>query len=248
MGAIIGAATGMATLGVTSALGAGFQALNGSSLGLGDFTANVGSAWARSTNGTLQTWFSSSASAGISGAVAQGAFSGMAGGALAGAAASSGGGSWESSMRNQYEKGFDNGAICYDESTLGNNLGFGSKGHRASYPGSNNPMGYTADGRRVPYYGPVPNGTFLEYPGYIHDVAYMKLGIEGPAGLFTSLRAIPYDWRFVAQSLYLGTKHMFSDPYLSSQSDLIGVGLGVCALPKTLVIPAAIYGAYKLSE
>lgn len=152
---------------------------------------------------------------------------------------------FEDKMRAKYEKGYGD-ANCYNDESLGNNLGFGKRGLRPSFPGPNNPTGYNAAGKLVDYYGPVPNGTYLEYPGFIHDVAYAKLGIEGAQGLFTSLKAIPADFRFVGQSLYLGTKHLFNTPFLSMQSYALGIGLGAAALPKALLIPTAIYGLSRL--
>nr|WP_321426960.1 DUF6443 domain-containing protein [uncultured Acetobacteroides sp.] len=152
---------------------------------------------------------------------------------------------WEDKMRAKYEKGYGD-AVCYKDETIGNNIGFGSKGNRTSFSGPNNPSGLNAIGDVVDYYGPVPNGTFLEYPGFIHDVSYAKLGIQGANGLFTSLRALPADIRFISQSLYLGTKHLFSNPWLSFQSDLIGIGLGAAAAPKAIILPSLIYGTCKI--
>ena len=154
---------------------------------------------------------------------------------------------WEDKMRAEYQKGAGE-AVCYDDETIGNNIGIGTKGNRPSYPGPNNPRGLNAVGKKVDYFGPVRNASFLEYPGYIHDVAYARLGINGAQGLFTSVRALGVDARFVGQSMYLGLKHLAISPAKALQSMTVGTLLGAAALPKALAIPAIAYGFYETNK
>ena len=64
----------------------------------------------------------------------------------------------------------------------------------------------------------------------------LKMRIQGLGGLVTSTKAIGADFCFVAQSLYLGIKHL---PQVSRSLETmsVGVGLGAMVLPKTILYP-----------
>jgi hypothetical protein len=52
-------------------------------------------------------------------------------------------------------------------------------------------------------------------------------------GLFTDTRAIGADWRFVGEELSIAA-NPFLKPIDRMSAGILGVGLGICALPKTL--------------
>ena len=111
---------------------------------------------------------------------------------------------------------------CLDPSSVGHNiLGL-------SYPGGNNPLTRSGDYS----YSYVPTN-LSEYPAIGHDRRYDKLGIKGASGLFTDTRAIGADWRFVGEELSIAGSP-FLNPIDRMSAGLLGVGLGLSALPKTL--------------
>lgn len=99
---------------------------------------------------------------------------------------------------------------------------------KMSYPGGDNPKKY--NGKDDYSYKP---GNIVEYPGMMHDLKYDKMGITGFKGLATSTKAINADYTFVAQELALSLS-----PGLSlkqrARAYILGTGLGLVALPKTL--------------
>jgi hypothetical protein len=111
---------------------------------------------------------------------------------------------------------------CLDPSSIGNNL------LGLSYPGGNNPLTRSGDYS----YSYVPTN-LAEYPAIGHDRRYDILGIKGASGLFTDTRAIGADWRFVGEELSIAV-----NPYLNpndrASAGILGIGLGLSALPKTL--------------
>jgi hypothetical protein len=112
---------------------------------------------------------------------------------------------------------------CLDQSTIGHNL------LGLSYPGGNNPLTRSKDYT----YSYVPTN-LSEYPAIGHDRRYDKLKIKGASGLFTDTRAIGADWRFVAEEFSLAI-----NPTLKSSdrisAGVLGMGLGLAAMPKTLL-------------
>ena len=109
-----------------------------------------------------------------------------------------------------------------DPSTIRKNI-FG-----LSYPGGNNPKTYNGDAD----YTFTPDD-FSEYPAIGHDRRYDRLGVAGASGLFTDTRAIGADYKFVAEELGIATNPFFS-PKTRIYSGILGVGLGIAALPKTI--------------
>ncbi|MGY0408847.1 MAG: RHS repeat-associated core domain-containing protein [Polaribacter sp.] len=110
-----------------------------------------------------------------------------------------------------------------DPSTIRQNL-FG-----LSYPGGNNPTTYAGDAD----YTFIPDD-FSEYPAIGHDRRYDNLNVAGASGLFTDSRAIGADWKFVSEELDIASNPFFS-PKTRIYSGILGVGLGLSALPKTIV-------------
>lgn len=98
---------------------------------------------------------------------------------------------------------------------------------KMSYSGSNNPKKYNGDDD----YSYKPN--VYDKPGYIHDLAYRDLKVSGFNGLFNEKRAIKADYTFVAQNLALAYNPTIN-PILRARAYLLGVGLGLIALPKTI--------------
>ena len=96
-----------------------------------------------------------------------------------------------------------------------------------SYPGSNNPKKYCGQDD----YSYVPSNP-VEIPAMIHDLEYDRLKIKGLEGLLKSEKSIPADWRFVMQEMAIGLNSRY-DPVTRFQGRLLGIGLGVLALPKT---------------
>jgi hypothetical protein len=111
---------------------------------------------------------------------------------------------------------------CLDPSNVGHNL------LGLSYPGGNNPL--TRVGNYSYSYVPT---NLSEYPAIGHDRRYDKLGIKGASGLFTDTRAIGADWRFVGEELSIAV-NPFLNPIDRLSAGILGVGLGLLALPKTL--------------
>ena len=111
---------------------------------------------------------------------------------------------------------------CLNPATTGNNL------LGLTYPGGNNPKSYNGQYN----YSYVPTN-LSEYPAIGHDRRYDNLKITGASGLFTDTRAIGADWRFVGEELSIA-----GNPYLNPidrmSAGILGLGLGLSALPKTL--------------
>jgi RHS repeat-associated protein len=124
-----------------------------------------------------------------------------------------------------------------DPSTVGKNI-FGS-----SYPGPNNPKDYGGG----PNYSYSPGlSKFSEYAAIGHDRAYDKLGVKGGGGLFFETKAIYADWRFVKQQLYYAIVMPSINPKDQIKAGLLGVGLGICALPKAGVALSNNYSATQV--
>ena len=111
---------------------------------------------------------------------------------------------------------------CLDPSTVGHNL-FG-----LSYPGANNPKSKNLQDNFS--YAP---SNLAEYPAIGHDRRYSNLKISGASGLFTDTRTIGADWRFVGEELSIAGNPCFNAIDRVS-AGVLGVGLGLSALPKTL--------------
>ncbi|QCW99275.1 hypothetical protein FGM00_03795 [Aggregatimonas sangjinii] len=109
-----------------------------------------------------------------------------------------------------------------DPSTVGQNL-FG-----LTYPGGNNPLTYSGDYT----YTAIPTD-LSEYPAIGHDRRYDNLGVAGASGLFTDTRAIGADYKFVSEELQIASNPFFP---LKTRlySGVLGIGLGLAALPKTI--------------
>ncbi|SFO38927.1 RHS repeat-associated core domain-containing protein [Paenimyroides ummariense] len=119
-------------------------------------------------------------------------------------------------------KNGDSCQSCVDPSTIGKNL------LGLTYPGGDNPRSYNGEYN----YSYVPKKK-SEYPAIGHDRRYDKLKIEGASGLLTDTRAIGADWRFVWEELVVAA-HPLSSPSDKASAGLLGVGLGIAALPKTI--------------
>jgi hypothetical protein len=89
-----------------------------------------------------------------------------------------------------------------------------------------------ANGNRRPDYTTVPK-SLAEYPAIGHDRRYDNLKINGASGLFFDTRAIGADWQFVGQELNIAFTPYF-DPVTRVQSGVLGIGLGLAALGKTI--------------
>lgn len=110
-------------------------------------------------------------------------------------------------------------------STLNQNL-FGMH-----YPGGNNPQTYAGD----PDFStmPVDLGGF---PAIGHDRRYGNLGTAGLKGLLLDTRAVGADWKFVGEELSIASFSYSTQNYGTAlKSGALGVGLGLLALPKTIV-------------
>lgn len=118
-------------------------------------------------------------------------------------------------------------ANCTDPSTIGQNL------LGLTYPGGTNPRTFADDYS----YSYVPK-RLSEYPAIGHDRRYDNLGTAGAKGLLTDTRAIGADWRFVGEEFSIAS-NQFVDPVSRMQAGILGFGLGVAALPKTI---------YKLAQ
>lgn len=108
-----------------------------------------------------------------------------------------------------------------DARTIGNNLA------GLTYTGSDNPKKFNGDDD-YSY-----RSSIYDKPGYIHDLAYRDLGVSGLNGLFNEKRAIKADYTFVAQNLAIAYNPKIN-PILRARAYLLGVGLGLIALPKTI--------------
>ncbi|MFN5865665.1 MAG: hypothetical protein ACK45R_01570, partial [Candidatus Kapaibacterium sp.] len=114
-----------------------------------------------------------------------------------------------------------------DPSTVGRNM-FG-----LSYPGGNNPMTYPdVNGNRKPDYSTIPS-SMAEYPAIGHDRRYDNLKIRGASGLFADTRALGADWQFVGEDLSIAY-FPYLDPNTRAQSGVLGIGLGLAVLGKTI--------------
>lgn len=119
-------------------------------------------------------------------------------------------------------KNKNNCPTCLDPSTVGQNL------LGLTYPGGNNPKSFNGQYN----YSYVPTN-MAEYPAIGHDRRYDRLNISGVKGLLTDRRAIGADWRFVKEQLQIATFPYF-DPKSRIDAAALGIGLGLCALPKTI--------------
>jgi RHS repeat-associated protein len=113
---------------------------------------------------------------------------------------------------------------CLDPSTLHKNL-FG-----LSYPGGNNPRSYNGDYD----YSYVPTSK-AEYPAIGHDRRYDNLRAVGAKALLTDSRTIGADWRFVKEELRVAFNPGNRNEHEKLDAFLLGIGLGLVALPKTIV-------------
>ncbi len=111
---------------------------------------------------------------------------------------------------------------CLNPSTTGHNLFY------LTYPGGDNPKSYNGQYN----YSYVPTN-LSEYPAIGHDRRYDNLKITGALGLFTDTRAIGADWRFVTEELSIAS-NPFINPIHRMSAGVLGLGLGLSALPKTL--------------
>jgi hypothetical protein len=123
-----------------------------------------------------------------------------------------------------------------DPSTIGHNLLW------LSYPGGNNPRTYSGDYT----YSYVPENA-AEYPAIGHDRRYDKLGISGLNGLLTDQRACGADMRYVLENMAI-TYSPTSYYSLTERVDalILGTGLGLMSLPKTLLQLAKPNGALEM--
>ena len=114
-----------------------------------------------------------------------------------------------------------------DPSTTKKNL-FG-----LTYPGGNNPTTFPdpVTGNTEYDYSFVPESP-AEYPAIGHDRRYDNLKVVGASGLFGDTKAIGADYKFVGEQLGLASLPL--SPKYKLQSLLLGVGLGLSALPKTI--------------
>ena len=111
---------------------------------------------------------------------------------------------------------------CLDPSTVGKNLGGGT------YAGGNNPRNY--DGTYT--YAYIPTKPF-DPPGIGHDRRFDNLGVEGLLGLLTDTRTIGADWQFVNEEIEVSVRNDISNED-KAKAYLIGTGLGLLSLPKTI--------------
>ncbi|GAB4044781.1 RHS repeat-associated core domain-containing protein [Spirosoma jeollabukense] len=96
-----------------------------------------------------------------------------------------------------------------------------------TYSGAKNPRTY---GGNYDYsYTPTD---WADYPAIGHDSRYDRLGITGKEGLFKDTRAIGADWRFVTEEMVVMTYQ--TNPIAKIRTGIVGIGLGLFSLPKTL--------------
>jgi hypothetical protein len=115
---------------------------------------------------------------------------------------------------------------CLDPATVGHNLPL--PGGRMTYAGGNNPRTYS--GKTT--YAYVPS-KLEDYPPIGHDRRYDNLGTAGFKGLVTDTRAISADFRFVYEELSIAFFPYF-DPMTRIDAGILGIGLGLIAVPKTI--------------
>lgn len=127
------------------------------------------------------------------------------------------------SPRTQQNAQDDGCQNCLDPSTVGHNL------LGLTYPGGNNPMSLNQKNYNYSY---VPKN-LGEYPAIGHDRRYDNLKIKGASGLFIDTKVIGADWKFVGEQMQIA-----SSPFLNTidriSAGVLGVGLGLSALPKTI--------------
>jgi len=124
---------------------------------------------------------------------------------------------------------------CLDPSTVGHNL------LGLTYPGGNNPMSMN---QRDYNYSYVPTN-LSEYPAIGHDRRYDNLNIKGASGLFTDTRAIGADWTFVRQELQIALTPLLN-PVDRASAAILGIGLGLSSLPKTIIQLSTFTGYDKI--
>lgn len=113
-----------------------------------------------------------------------------------------------------------------DPRTVGQQFfGFGG----LTYPGPSNPKTYAGKDD----YSYIPKRP-EEFPAITHDLAYDNLYIKGGGGLFTAKKAIGADYKFVTQELAIALSPAFSVRSRFT-SGALGIGLGLAALPKTVL-------------
>jgi len=112
-------------------------------------------------------------------------------------------------------------ASAVNMETVGQNL------LNSTYGGPDNPKSY--DGNDTFRYVPT---RLDDFPPIGHDRGYGNLGISGASGLFMDRRAIGQDYKFVAQEFAIATGPF--DPLTKLRASILGGGLGLFALPKTI--------------
>lgn len=130
-------------------------------------------------------------------------------------------------MKNYaYARNVESCPNCHNPSTIGQHFfGIGS----LTYPRGNNPKSYNGQYN----YSYVPTN-LSEFPAIGHDRRYDNLEITGALGLFTDPRAIGADWTFVKEELTIS--FLSHNPKTKFQSGILGIGLGLASLPKTLLL------------
>lgn len=112
---------------------------------------------------------------------------------------------------------------CRNPYTENNNIFY------LTYPGGNNPLNWLGDAD----YTAIPS-SLADYPAIGHDRRYDKLKIKGLSGLLFDTRAIGADAIFVSEQMEIAY-----NPTLPLrdriQANILGSGLGACALGKTLI-------------
>lgn len=110
-----------------------------------------------------------------------------------------------------------------DTRTLGQNILW------TSYVGKNNPKTYRGDDD----FSYMPSNP-IEYPAISHDKAYDAIGARGITGLWADTRAIKADYAFVLAN-YKAVLSPNTNMFQKAQGSILGTGLGLVALPKTLL-------------
>jgi len=114
-----------------------------------------------------------------------------------------------------------------DPSTVSRNIPL--LGGRSTYAGGDNPM--TKSGKYSYAYVPT---MLTDYPAIGHDRRYDNLETVGFKGLFMDTRAIGADWKFVGEELSIAV-NPYLDPITRTNAGLLGIGLGLIALLKTII-------------
>ncbi|WP_027473180.1 hypothetical protein [Saccharicrinis fermentans] len=125
------------------------------------------------------------------------------------------------------QSGGDTCPNCIDTSTVERNIPL--IGGRATYAGGDNPM--TLSGKYSYSYVPT---MLTDYPAIDHDRRYDNLGTVGFMGLLMDTRAIGADWKFVNKEWSMAV-NPYMDPVTRINAGLLGFGLGLIALPKTII-------------